>query len=165
MDTPAINKKKGRGRMHSLKGWEMRENPAPFDPPGSKREFFGSNDSGFRIPRIVTDVCEARPIHLGIIDGITTLSYAEGPWVKGKPQRIATPRVIICGLNPVAADAVGTAVMGFSDVRAPRGVAPFGPGDNHLVLAERAGLGPCDLSKIEVVGLPIEKACSKDFAA
>jgi uncharacterized protein (DUF362 family) len=162
-EAPSENGAKGRGRMHDLKGWDTRENPAPFDPPGSKREFFLPNNGGYRIPRIVTDVCGARPIHLGIIDGITTLNWAEGPWVKEKPQKIATPRVLICGFNPVACDAVGTAVMGFANVRAPRGVAPFGPGDNHLVLAERAGLGPCDLEKIEVVGQPIEKVRSKEF--
>jgi len=162
-DAPSENGTKGRGRLHNLKGWEARENAAPFDPPGAKGEFFMGNDSGFRIPRIVTDVCGARPIHLGIIDGITTLNYAEGPWVKGKPQKITAPRVIICGLNPVATDTVGTAVMGFPDVRAPRGVMPFLPGDNHLVLAERAGLGTCDLSKIDVVGTPIEKVRSREF--
>jgi uncharacterized protein (DUF362 family) len=164
-EAPSENGLKGRGRMHDLKGWDTRENPAPFDPPGSRREFFTSKDSGFRIPRIVTDVCGARPIHLGIIDGITTLNYAEGPWVSGKTQKIAMPRVLICGFDPVAADAVGTAVMGFANVRAPRGVAPFGPGDNHLVLAEKAGLGTCDLARIEVVGQAIERVRSKEFPA
>jgi uncharacterized protein (DUF362 family) len=162
-DAPSEDCVKGRGRLHSQKGWETRENPSPFDPPGSKREFFAPNDSGFRIPRIVTDVCEARPIHLGIIDGITTLNYAEGPWVKGQPQKITMPRVLICGFNPVATDTVGTAVMGFDNVRAARGVAPFLPGDNHLVLAERAGLGPCDIGKIEVVGTPIARVRSREF--
>ena len=66
-----------------------------------------ANDGGYRVPRIVTDVCEARPIHLGLIDGITTLNWAEGPWVKGRTQRIASPGVLICGFNPVATDAVG----------------------------------------------------------
>lgn len=164
-DSPSEEGTKGRGRMHNLKGWEVRENALPFDPPGAKDAFVLSNDAGHRIPRIITDVCGARPIHLGIIDGITTLNYAEGPWVKGKPQGITAPRVIICGFNPVATDSVGTAVMGFANPRAPRGVAPFLPGDNHLVLAEQAGLGPCDLSQIEVVGLPIEKARSKQFMA
>lgn len=162
-EAPSEDGTKGRGRMHDLKGWDTRENPVPFDPPGSKRAFFVPNDGGHRIPRIITDLCAARPIHLGIIDGITTLNYAEGPWVKGRPQRIAAPRVLICGLNPVATDTVGTAVMGFANVRAPRGVAPFQPGDNHLVLAERADLGPCDLDKIDVAGLPIAKARSREF--
>lgn len=162
-EAPSEDGTKGRGRLHNLKGWETRENAAPFDPPGSKREFFASNDSGYRIPRIITDVCGARPIHLGIIDGITTLNYAEGPWVSGKTQKITAPRVLICGFDPVATDAVGTAVMGFPNVRAPRGVAPFGPGDNHLVLAEKVGLGTCDLARIEVVGQTIAKVRSKEF--
>ncbi|MCX6954680.1 MAG: DUF362 domain-containing protein [Verrucomicrobia bacterium] len=162
-EAPSEDGLKGRGRMHDLKGWDTRDNPAPFDPPGSKREFFDSRDSGFRIPRILTDACAARPIHLGNIDGISTLNYAEGPWVGGREQRIARPGVLICGLNPVATDAVGTAVMGFPDVRAARGVAPFKPGDNHLVLAERAGLGTCDLSRIDVVGPAIEKVRSREF--
>jgi hypothetical protein len=162
-DAPSEDGLKGRGRLHNLKGWSVRENPAPFDPPGSKREFFVPNDGGYRVPRILSDLNEARPIHLGIIDGITTLNWAEGPWVKGREQKIATPRVLICGLNPVATDAVGTAVMGYSNLRAPRGVAPFLPGDNHLVMAEKAGLGPCDLSRIEVVGTPIDKVRSREF--
>jgi uncharacterized protein (DUF362 family) len=162
-DAPSEDGTRGRGRLHNLKGWGAQENPAFFDPPGSKREFFTPNDGGYRVPRIITDLCAARPIHLGIIDGITTLNYAEGPWVKGQPQGIIAPRVIICGFNPVATDVVGTAVMGFSNVRAPRGVAPFKPGDNHLVMAEKAGLGPCDLSKIEVVGTPIARVRSREF--
>ncbi|MEY4006545.1 MAG: hypothetical protein RLZZ221_2641 [Verrucomicrobiota bacterium] len=162
-DAPSEDGVKGRGRLHNLKGWGVAENAAPFDPPGSKREFFTPNDGGYRVPRIVSDICEARPIHLGLIDGITTLNWAEGPWVKGRTQRIASPGVIICGFNPVATDAVGTAVMGFDNLRAPRGIAPFLPGDNHLVMAERAGLGPCDLSRIDVAGVPIAKVRSREF--
>lgn len=162
-EAPSEDGTKGRGRLHDLKGWDNRENAAPFDPPGAKRAFFVPGDAGHRVPRIITDLCTARPIHLGIIDGITTLNYAEGPWVQGQRQDITKPRVIICGLNPVATDAVGTAVMGFPNVRAPRGVAPFKPGDNHLMLAEQAGLGTCDLAKIEVVGTAIEKVRSREF--
>jgi uncharacterized protein (DUF362 family) len=163
-EAPSEFATKGRGRMHDLKGWDTRENPQAYDPPGAKTEFFQPNDGGYRVPRIITDICAARPIHLGIIDGITTLNYAEGPWVKGQPQRIARPGVLICGFNPVATDAVGTAVMGFPNVRAPRGVAPFTPGDNHLVLAEQAGLGTCDLSRIDVAGVPIAKVRSREFS-
>ncbi|MBI5768301.1 MAG: DUF362 domain-containing protein [Verrucomicrobia bacterium] len=163
-DAPDENCTKGRGRIHDPeKPWDTRTVQAPFDPPGTKREFFERRDSGYRIPRVIADVCEARPIHLGIIDGITTLNYAEGPWVKGKEQKIATPRVLICGFNPVATDTVGTAVMGFSNVRGTRGTPPFGPGDNHLVLAERVGLGPCDLSRIDVTGPSIEKVRSREI--
>jgi hypothetical protein len=48
--------------------------------------------------------------------------------------------------------------MGFADPRAVRGVAPFEACDNHLLLAEEAGLGTADLSRIEVRGLSIAEA-------
>ncbi|MDO8539952.1 MAG: DUF362 domain-containing protein [Opitutaceae bacterium] len=162
-EAPSELATKGRGRIHNLKGWDTRENQLAYDPPGARAEFYQPNDGGYRVPRVIIDLCSARPIHLGIIDGITTLNYAEGPWVRGKTQKIARPGVVICGLNPVATDTVGTFVMGFPNVRAPRGVAPFGPGDNHLVMAEQAGLGPCDLSRIDVAGLALEKARSGEF--
>jgi hypothetical protein len=65
--------------------------------------------------------------------------------------------VIIAGLNPVSTDAVGTAVMGFDNPRAVRGTKPFDMCDNHLLLAEQAGVGTADLSKIDVRGLSIQK--------
>jgi hypothetical protein len=66
--------------------------------------------------------------------------------------------VLIAGLNPVATDAVGTAVMGYDNPRAARGVKPFQDCDNHLLLAEQAGLGTADLRQIDLRGLSIEKA-------
>jgi hypothetical protein len=71
---------------------------------------------------------------------------------------VTTPGILIAGLNPVSTDAVGTALMGYDDPRAVRGTKPFHFCDNHLTLAEQAGLGTADLTKIEVVGLPISKA-------
>jgi hypothetical protein len=72
--------------------------------------------------------------------------------------KVTTPGVLIVGLNAVSTDAVGTAVMGYSNPRAQRGIKPFGICDNHLLLAEEAGLGTADLSRIQVQGLTIEKA-------
>ncbi|MCX5682799.1 MAG: DUF362 domain-containing protein, partial [Planctomycetota bacterium] len=113
------------------------------------------DDQGIRIPRIVTDCCGARPIHLAVIDGITTVSGGEGRWFD--TMKFVQPGVLIAGLNPVSSDAVGTAVMGF-DPRAPRATEPFGNCENHLLLAEQTGLGTADLREIEVLGLPIAKA-------
>jgi hypothetical protein len=62
------------------------------------------------------------------------------------------------GRNAVSTDAVAVAVMGFDQPRAPRGVAPFAACDNHLLLAEQAGLGTADLGRIEVRGLSIPEA-------
>ena len=41
------------------------------------------------------------------------MSGGEGPWCAGVAKlKLTTPGVLIAGLNPVATDAVGTAVMG-----------------------------------------------------
>jgi uncharacterized protein (DUF362 family) len=112
-------------------------------------------DSGYRIPRIVTDLVGARPIDLAIVDGVESIRGGEGAWNPG--VEIIRPGVLLAGRNPVCVDAVCTAVMGY-DPRADRGVKPFIRGDNTLKLAEAAGLGSTDLSQIEVVGLSIQEA-------
>ena len=87
------------------------------------------------------------------------MSGGEGPWCdKAAKIKLTTPGVLIAGLNPVSTDAVGTAVMGYANPRAPRGTKPFHFCDNHLLLAEHAGLGTADLAEIDVRGLPIERA-------
>jgi len=142
----------GRGPLH---------NPSEFPkihPPGLKAGIT-SNDPTWRVPRIVVDVCAARPIHLAIIDGITSMSGGEGPWCKDAAEiKFTQPGVLIAGLNPVSTDAVGTAVMGYDNPRAVRGTKPFGFCDNHLLLAEQAGLGVADLNQIDVRGSTIAKA-------
>ena len=116
------------------------------------------SEPGWRVPRIIVDVCAARPIHLAIIDGITAMSGGEGPWCGEERLKVTTPGVLIAGLNPVSTDAVATAVMGYPNPRAARGVKPFQDCDNHLVLAEQAGLGIAELAQIDVRGMPLEKA-------
>jgi len=142
----------GRGPLH---------NPSEFPkihPPGLKAGIT-SNDPTWRVPRIVVDVCAARPIHLAIIDGITSMSGGEGRWCKDAAEiKFTQPGVLIAGLNPVSTDAVGTAVMGYDNPRAVRGTKPFGFCDNHLLLAEQAGLGVADLNQIDVRGSTIAKA-------
>jgi hypothetical protein len=87
------------------------------------------------------------------------MSGGEGPWCGQVAElKVTKPGVLIVGLNPVSTDAVGTAVMGYDNPRALRGTKPFHFCDNHLLLAEEAGLGTADLSQIEVRGLAVEKA-------
>jgi len=142
----------GRGPLHSPMGY------GHIQLPGLK-EGIRSKDPTYRVPRIVADICAARPIHLAIIDGITSMSGGEGPWCSDAgPLKFTAPGVLIAGLNPVATDAVGTAVMGYDNPRAVRGTKPFHFCDNHLLLAEQAGVGTADLAQIDVRGLSIEKA-------
>ena len=104
---------------------------------------------------MTVDLVAARPIHLAIIDGIESMAGGEGPWVeRGRPVR---PGLLIAGRNCVTTDAVATALMGF-DPMADRGTAPFEHCDSTLRLAEQLGIGTRDLSRIEILGLPVSKA-------
>jgi len=95
-------------------------------------------------------------VHIAIIEGITSMSGGEGPWAPN--AAFVTPGVMIVGFNPIATDAVGVAVMGFSNPQAPRGTQPFSTCDNHLLLAQQTGVGTADLSKISVLGMSIAQA-------
>jgi uncharacterized protein (DUF362 family) len=111
-----------------------------------------------RVPHTVVDINAARPIDLAIIDGITAMTGGEGPWcAQAAVIKVTTPGVLIAGRNCVSTDAVATAVMGY-DPRSPRGTKPFENCDSHLLLAEQAGLGSADLSRIDVRGMTIESA-------
>jgi uncharacterized protein (DUF362 family) len=126
--------------------------------PGIK-EGITSNEAVWRVPRIIVDEIAARPLHLCVIDGISSMSGGEGPWCgNGRTLKFTAPGVLIVGFNGVATDAVGTAVMGYTDPRVVRGQKPFDFCDNHLLMAEQTGLGPADLTKIDVRGMSIENA-------
>ncbi|MFO0888008.1 MAG: DUF362 domain-containing protein [Isosphaeraceae bacterium] len=108
----------------------------------------------YRVPRHIVDAVGIRPIDLVIIDGVETVSGGEGPWVPG--LAVQEPRLLLMGRNPVCTDAVATAAMGYDPTAAP-GTGPF-PGDNHLAMAGALGLGSNDPRRIEVVGLPLDRA-------
>jgi uncharacterized protein (DUF362 family) len=107
-----------------------------------------------RVPRVVADLLGCRPIDLAVLDGIETNRGGEGPWAKGV-EPIA-PKLLFVGRNPVCTDAIGTALMGY-DPLTPHFQFPF-PGENHLLLANRAGVGVIDPKRIEVLGLALDKA-------
>ena len=84
--------------------------------------------------------------------------------VRRRPRTLAghlaqvRPGVLVASKDPVAADAVATAVMGF-DPQAEPPALPFLHGENHLALASQAGLGTHRLPpEIPVVGTPIQEA-------
>jgi uncharacterized protein (DUF362 family) len=142
----------GRGVLHDPTGFEKIKLPGLMEGITSK-------EPTWRVPHIVADICAARPIHLAIIDGITSMSGGEGPWcADAGPLKVTTPGVLIAGLNPVSTDAVGTAVMGYENPRAARGTKPFHFCENHLLLAEQAGVGTANLGQIDIRGLPLNKA-------
>ena len=149
-DEPATDAKAGRGgTMHQGSRPVSKSAPQELDPASPRR-------GDYRMPRIVVDVCAARPVHLTIIDGISTMVGGEGPWT-GRNNKVAAPGVLIAGFNPVCTDAIGTAVMGY-DPMAKRGQPPFDVCDSFLELAEARGLGTRDPARIEVVGTAIKDA-------
>jgi uncharacterized protein (DUF362 family) len=148
-DEPNEKPTSGRGAVfHAGKRPPSKSAPQELHPESSR-------EPGYRVPRIVADLNAARPVNLAIIDGIESVAGGEGPWIKG--LRLVQPGVLIAGTNPVNTDAVAAAVMGY-DPRATRGTKPFLTCDNTLLLSEAHGIGSTDLKRIEVVGVPIQKA-------
>ena len=147
-------------------------------PSGVPQEidFSTSRYEGWRLPRLLTDICGARPVDLAVIDGIETLIGGEGAGIPGsKPGK---PGLLVIGRNCVCTDAVAAATMGYNP-RASRHEPPFRvykvshfhpadqlipPGETHqyaeniMMMGEAAGIGTADLSRIEVRGVPIAKA-------
>jgi len=68
-----------------------------------------------RVPRTIVDENLARPVHLAIVDGITTIRGGEGWWNAGIAP--IDPGVIVAGFNALSTDAVAAAVMGFDRAR------------------------------------------------
>ncbi|MCS7095475.1 MAG: DUF362 domain-containing protein [Nitrososphaerota archaeon] len=103
----------------------------------------GKMHNGHLSKNIVDLASVLRP-SLTVIDGIIAGEIHE---TSGSPVRMD---LIIAGADPVAVDAVGAAVMGIN----PEEV-------DHLVLAERKGLGTCCLENIEIIGESIDKVKRK----
>ncbi len=118
----------------------------------NRSAFHGEASYDRRVPQVIVDLNRARPIHLALIDGVMTAEGGAGPWDAGLSQ--VKPGLLALGKDPLAVDAVSTALMGF-DPPAAGGAHPFFHGDNHLLLAEQAGLGTCRLEKIDLLGQKI----------
>ena len=143
LETPVAEGELGyRGPIHGkAEGWVQLL-------PGEKA---GLQDAavGVRVPRTIVDENLARPVHLAIVDGVRTVRGGEGWWNAGVAP--IDPGVLAIGWNALATDAVCAAVMGF-DPRAAHFTPPFETRENHLLIAEQAGLGTADLARIDVRG-------------
>ncbi len=145
-DEPSEFPQGGRNMMHT--GGRQPPGIAENDPKSPRSDTW-------RIPRIVADICAARPIDIALVEGVESMARGEGPWIRNCHH--VSPGVMVAGLNAVCTDAVATAVMGF-DPSADRGTAPFERCDSFLRLGEELGIGTRDLNRIEVVGVPVEQA-------
>ncbi len=98
----------------------------------------GSMHNG-RLQANIVDLASILKPSLTVIDGIVA---GEGHETSGNPVKMD---LVIAGTDPVAVDAVGAAIMGVSPTEV-----------EHLVLAEKKGLGTCQLENIEIIGESIE---------
>jgi uncharacterized protein (DUF362 family) len=120
-----------------------------------RSEFHGPSDkvAGERVPRIIVELNQARPIDFALVDGVITTESGEGPWISGFGP--IAPGLLLAGKDPVATDAVATACQGF-DPAGPDRVEPYIRGLNHIALAAAAGLGTNRLDEIQVFGPSID---------
>jgi len=103
------------------------------------RQFANPDD----FSNLVVDVFDARKPELAIVDAVVALE-GSGPSSGGAPKPLG---LVMAGRDPVAVDAVASAVMGLD----PTEVAST----RH---AGRRGLGETDLARIEVVGESLRSA-------
>jgi uncharacterized protein (DUF362 family) len=148
VDEPSIRPHGSRGLFHSA--FRLPSKSAP-----QQKDMTLPTEPGYRLPRIVAEICSARPVHLAIIEGIHAATGAETNYGGSRPQAAVQPGVLIAGTNCVATDAVGLSAIGYNPM-ADRGTAPFATADNTLHLAEDLGVGVRDLSRNEIVGTPIK---------
>ena len=165
VDEPNERPRRGREAvLHYGRRQPSKSAPVEINPESNRYE-------GWRMPRILSDIIAARPIDLAIVDGITSSVGGEGPWVRG--SKPCAPGLLVTGRNPVCVDAVCMAVMGY-DPRAKPGEKPFAIrkatadvqkdsdgrqySENHILVAEAAGLGSADLKRIDVRGAKIKDA-------
>ncbi len=112
------------------------------------------NETRARLPRIIVDINRARPINFSLVDGVLSTQGGEGPWIS--TLAAIQPGLLVAGKNPVATDAVATALMGH-DPMGDYPDKPFFRADNHLNLAAAAGLGTNRIADIDVVGAVIDE--------
>jgi uncharacterized protein (DUF362 family) len=92
----------------------------------------------------IVDLASIVKPSIAVVDGIVA---GEGHETSANPVKM---NLVIAGTDPVAVDAVGAAVMSIPPEKV-----------KHLRLAEKKGLGTCNLEQIEMVGEPIEEVKRK----
>ncbi len=111
---------------------------------------FDGGDIRTDLPRSILDLNMARPIHLGVIDGIKNSEGGEGPW--NPTFSTSEYNLLMAGKDPVALDSIASFLMG-NDPEAEKFQLPGGGEcDNYLRLAQQVGMGTNVMNEIEIVG-------------
>jgi uncharacterized protein (DUF362 family) len=106
--------------------------------------------SNTHLPRSVSDLNLARPVHLAVIDGVKNARGGEGVW--NPTFRLAEDHVLLAGKEPVATDSIAAYLMGHNPAGATLSLPAGGPCDNHLELLHQKGIGTNHLDQIQAVG-------------
>lgn len=93
-----------------------------------------------RLHQNIADLASLLPPQLTVIDGVIA---GEGHETRGRPLAL---NLVIAGVDPVATDTVGAAVMGIPPATV-----------QHLRYAAQKGLGTNDLNTIRVLGESIAR--------
>jgi uncharacterized protein (DUF362 family) len=104
----------------------------------------GTMHRGVSLSENIADLASVLTPRVAVIDGIIA---GEGHENGCSPIEM---NLVIAGTDPVAVDAVGAAVMGIEPTEV-----------KHLVLAEKKGLGTCDLNHVTILGESIENVRRK----
>lgn len=102
------------------------------------------------LPKSICDLNLARPVNLGIVDGVKSAVGGEGPW--NPTLEPAEFHVLIAGKDPVATDSIASYIMG-NDPEADTLLLPAGERcDNYLKMLSESGMGTNKMAEIELVG-------------
>jgi uncharacterized protein (DUF362 family) len=100
------------------------------------------NGQEVAVSKVLVDFCQACPPDLNVLDGFTVVDYEK---VGLRKTRVREANLAFASYDIVAIDAAATRVMGFD----PEKIL-------HIKMAEEVGLGTADLSKLTILGDPIE---------
>lgn len=134
-------------KTHSMTGVTVSlKNVAVGFMSGRVYGFFKYGAPHQKLPEWITDIASMFRIDYTVVDGIWGME-GNGP-LSGDPIEMD---LIIAGADPVAVDAVSTAIMGFN----PKNIG-------HITMAAKYGLGVADLDRIVVEGESIASV-AKEF--
>ena len=116
---------------------------------------YEQNDKGFMhmAPAALNDLCHYNMFHLAqdVWPDLAVIDGYEG--MEGKGPAWGTPimsKVVLASRDPLAADIIGTTIMGFDPKRV-----------NYLMAMSEAGMGQGDFGKIKLIGTPLDKCLMK----
>jgi uncharacterized protein (DUF362 family) len=133
-------------KTHSMTGVTVSlKNVAVGLMAGRVYGFFKYGAPHQKIPEWIVDMASIFKIHYTVVDGIWGME-GNGP-LNGEPVNMD---LIIAGADPVATDAVCTAIMGFN----PKNIG-------HITMAAQNGLGVDDLNQITVEGEQVAAVAKK----